>query len=138
MSEIEFSFEIQPDKVTKIDISQWIEHWLTRATHKVRNDAVRKAPYQTGHLKRSLTPVIRWKKGIVWTNVIYAAIHEFWWTIRPKNRENLIFQVNGKWVQTDKVEMPERPYLRPAFSRNERFIKDVISQEIDLDIEKQL
>lgn len=46
------------------------------------------------------------------TNVVYAGIHHFGGTIRPKNAKALAFKgMNGRMVITSKVEMPARPYL---------------------------
>jgi len=52
------------------------------------------------------------------TNVIYAAIHEFGGTIKAKNAPYLCFVVDGNFVKTKSVEIPARPYLRPALNDN--------------------
>ena len=49
------------------------------------------------------------------TNLEYAAIHEFGGIIRPRNAPRLVFQVEpGVWRTATQVEIPARPYLRPA------------------------
>jgi phage gpG-like protein len=52
--------------------------------------------------------------GSVMTNVIYAAIHEFGGDIYPRNASALHFQVNGRWVTTQHVRIPARPYAWPT------------------------
>lgn len=50
----------------------------------------------------------------VGSNVVYAAIHEFGGIIRPVTARALVFKVKDQWVTTQKVTIPERPYLKPA------------------------
>lgn len=70
---------------------------------------------QSGTLANSLTyRLLNDWTAQVGTNVAYAAIHEYGGIIRPKSEDYLHFQVNGNWVKTKEVHMPERPYLRPA------------------------
>ncbi len=47
-------------------------------------------------------------------NVVYALIHELGGRIVPKRANFLRFQVSGKWVTVSEVNIPARPYLRPA------------------------
>lgn len=47
----------------------------------------------------------------VGTNVIYAAIHQFGGTIRPRSAPALHFPLpGGGWVRTDQVTIPARPF----------------------------
>lgn len=67
---------------------------------------------QAGHLLDSITYALRGDDEVEWgSNRIYAAIHQFGGTIKPKDAPYLQFQVNGQWVRVDKVEIPARPYL---------------------------
>jgi len=52
------------------------------------------------------------------TNLPYAAIHEFGGTIVPVNAQFLRFEIDGVVIFTKSVEIPARPYLRPAFDEN--------------------
>ena len=47
----------------------------------------------------------------VGSNLIYAAIHQFGGVIKPKNASALRFQVGGRFVTTQSVTIPARPYL---------------------------
>ena len=47
-------------------------------------------------------------------DVVYALIHELGGKIVPKKAPALRFQVGGQWVTTQEVNIPARPYLRPA------------------------
>ncbi|KKK78934.1 hypothetical protein LCGC14_2838550, partial [marine sediment metagenome] len=46
--------------------------------------------------------------------VKYALIHEFGGRIVPKKGKHLKFQVDGQWRSVEEVNIPARPYLRPA------------------------
>lgn len=48
------------------------------------------------------------------TDVVYALIHELGGKIVPVRAPRLVFQVDGRWVSTLEVNIPARPYLRPA------------------------
>lgn len=52
---------------------------------------------------------------LVGTDVEYARIHEFGGDIVPRNARALAFQIGGEWIITQRVTMPARPYLRPAY-----------------------
>lgn len=62
----------------------------------------------TGHLRDSISRAFDDTSAVVGTNVIYAGIHQFGGTIRPKKAKALRF--NGRFVA--KVEMPARPFLK--------------------------
>jgi|LSQX01.1.fsa_nt_gb phage virion morphogenesis protein len=62
----------------------------------------------TGRLKNSITRLYDDTSAVVGTNVIYAGIHQFGGTIKPKRAKALRF--NGRFVK--KVEMPARPFLQ--------------------------
>jgi phage gpG-like protein len=47
----------------------------------------------------------------VGTNVIYAAIHQFGGTIRPKSKRALRFRMGGRLFTLSKVSIPARPFL---------------------------
>ncbi len=68
-------------------------------------------------------------QGIYGTKHPGAALHEFGGVIEPVDAPMLVFEHphrSGNIVVTDRVDMPARPYLRPAY------------QETKGDIEKQL
>ncbi len=64
------------------------------------------------HLFNSLTHDFN-DSSVSWgTNIPYAGIHQHGGTIRPKAAKKLAFKLaNGRFVMTDKVEMPARPFL---------------------------
>ena len=54
-------------------------------------------------------------------SVVYAAIHEFGGVIVPVRASALHFKIGDRWVRTDHVNIPARPYARPTiedFFRN--------------------
>lgn len=98
---------------------------------------------QTGKLWRSFSNPKVYKRagrwfGIVGTNVVYGAIHEFGGTIIPRNAEFLRFKVGGNWVQTKKVTIPARPYVGRAFRENADRVPDIIENHIERRIERVL
>lgn len=49
-------------------------------------------------------------------NVIYARIHEFGGDIYPRNAPLLRFMIDGHWISTKHVHMPERSYMRSSLA----------------------
>ncbi|OGO04002.1 MAG: hypothetical protein A2Y91_03490 [Chloroflexi bacterium RBG_13_54_8] len=98
----------------------------------IRNDAVPRAPFLTGTLRRSIHTETIEKSAeqvvvSVGTDVIYAAIQEFGGLIEAKNAPNLVFQSpKGVWHSVKSVQIPPHPYLRPALDEN----KDRAQEEI--------
>lgn len=65
----------------------------------------------TGRLFQSLTYRAT-QNGVEWgTNVIYAAIHQFGGTIKPKKAKKLVFRGLKGMVFANQVNIPARPYL---------------------------
>jgi phage gpG-like protein len=92
---------------------------------------------RTGTLRRSITYAIREESdaiiGIVGTNLVYAAIHEYGGElhlpeIRPRRAKALHFYVGGAEVfamraRAHSVRIPERSFLRSALAdRREAFL----------------
>jgi len=82
---------------------------------------------RTGRLSRSIqASFIQDKQSItgrVGTNLVYARIHEFGGDIYPKRAKALRFEIDGRWIFSKHVHMPERPYLRPALkAESEKFL----------------
>lgn len=59
-------------------------------------------------------------------HTVYAAIHEFGGIIRPTNGPYLVFEVDGQLIFTKVVQMPARPYLRPAMEDHQNDIIDTL------------
>lgn len=93
---------------------------------------------RSGHLRRSIKSDVEYKRktiiGRLWTNVIYAAIHEYGGVIVPVRARFLSFKINNTWITTKRVVMPKRPYLYPAIKNNLNTIEDIIIEEIDKEI----
>lgn len=97
-----------------------LERALHAAGQPIRNDAQVRAPVKTGTLRRSIHSETAEKTDkrvsvLVGTDLEYAAIHEFGGEIRPRNARALVFEIDGEVVVTQRVTMPARPYLRPAY-----------------------
>lgn len=71
----------------------------------------------TGSLLRSLRVD---RRGLpfaveIGSDLVYAPVHEFGATIRPRKAEYLHFKTrDGAWVRTKEVTIPARPFLQPA------------------------
>ena len=122
------------DNLYKLDTNtkKAIRRWLYNATDLVRNSAIKKAPIKTWTLRRSITTLVKMNTWIVWTNLKYAAIHEFGWIIKPRRKKYLQFKYKGRRVKIKRVKIPKRPYLRPALQQNIRNIEKIFKNNFDL------
>ena len=68
--------------------------------------------------------------GTIGTNVIYAALHEYGGTIRPRAGNALRFQISGNWITTKSVTIPDRPFLTPAVEDNLGRISQILHDNI--------
>ena len=95
---------------------------------------------RTGRLRRSIHPEWEFRRGwsgaTVGTNVEYAAIHEFGGDIVPKRAPALLFKVDGRWVRTQRVRMPERSFLRSALREMEPEIEGQLRAAVMQEIGK--
>lgn len=91
---------------------------------------------RTGNYYRRISTEVKRQRGawvgIVGTDVIYARVHEFGATIRPKSKKGwLRFQIDGRWVQTKQVKIPKRPVWVPAFKSSRDRILRIHRNQID-------
>jgi len=66
---------------------------------------------ESGRLRDSINSQAGAKEVRVGTNVIYAAIHQFGGTIRPKSASHLRFRIGDALVTVASVTLPDRPFL---------------------------
>lgn len=59
------------------------------------------------------------------TNKIYAAVHQFGATIRPRTAEHLVFRIAGRLVFAESVTIKARPFLGVS-REDEETILDVV------------
>jgi len=100
---------------------------LLRAGHVVAGQAQRNVSgprpghlgVVTNRLRSSISAVKIAPLSVkVGTNVVYAAIHEFGGEILPKRSAFLRFKTSdGEWHAVRRVDMPARPYMRPALDK---------------------
>jgi phage gpG-like protein len=133
-----------------------LDRGLILSGQLVAQRATRRAPIDTGRLKRSITqgrPYSRpgGTRAIdVGTNVIYAAVHEFGHTfpsmiITPRNAPVLAFKWPNapanlpagkgglhyfKKVTRPQIIIKERPYLRPALKESKKDINKIIGRSV--------
>ncbi len=81
---------------------------------------------ESGDLRRSITPEVQGAELVVGTNLIYAAVHQFGATIKPKNAPALIFRIGDRLTWARQVTIPARPYLGFSHS-DETMLVDVAS-----------
>lgn len=119
----------------------------------VSQRATRKAPRDTGRLKRSIHEGKPYKKGRtgmaidVGTNVVYARIQEFGdpneLVIYPRTKQALAFEwpgapagltpsASGKYVFAHVTRPPVKaqPYLRPALEESKNDVKKLILKSV--------
>lgn len=133
-----------------------LDRGLILAGQLVAQRATRKAPIQTGRLKRSLKAGRPYSRSggtraiDVGTNVIYAAVQEFGHTfpamiITPRLKQALAFEwpnapahlkpsKSGKFVfksvTRPKITIPAQPYLRPAIKMSKDDISSIIYKSV--------
>lgn len=66
---------------------------------------------ESGRLRDSVNSRAGAAEVRVGTNVIYAAIHQFGGTIKPKTASHLWFRIGDRLVKADSVTLPARPFL---------------------------
>lgn len=93
---------------------------------------------RSGRLLRSLLARVTRNgdtiQGTLSADAPYAALHEYGGVIQARQSKYLKFQVQGRWVQAKRVEIPARPYLRPgrdaAAQALEKEIFEAITREL--------
>jgi len=89
---------------------------------------------RTGRLAGSLrTEVVQ--EGDAWVGRLiadapYAAAQEYGAVIQANKAKYLKFQVQGRWVQKRRVELPARPYLRPGIEAAAEALKEIFTQKL--------
>ena len=66
----------------------------------------------------------------LFSDVVYAAIHELGGRIVPKRAEYLTFRVDTRWVKTRAVRIPKRPYFLPAIRDSLRDIETIFGRNL--------
>ena len=95
-------------------------------------------------LQRSITSQVSGSRILVGSNRVYAAVHQFGATIKPKNAKALVFRLrptgkgkgkggNSGLVMAKSVTIPARPYL--GFGKGDRevvmdVLEDVIARSL--------
>lgn len=120
---------IRTQNQAKRDAPKMAQDYLDRTGQKIAERMRQLAPVKTGALRNSIRVITQPGKVQVGPfGIPYAAFQEFgtgtrgefggqMYEIRPKKAENLVFQVNGRWVSTKLVRhpgVPAHPYARPA------------------------
>lgn len=100
------------------------EDWakLSDTTISMRRGGSSKPLVDRGTLRRSISGRATDTQAIAGTNLIYAAIHQFGGTIKPRNGKALKF---GKNIRTS-VTIPARPYLGVNQRMSEKYRKWVV------------
>lgn len=123
-----------PDLVTPALYKGMKESMLVAEREAKLNLSGRILNRRTGRLRNSITSDVRIAGdkviGRIGSNVVYARIHELGGEIVPRRAKALKFQIGDKWVTTQKVVMPARPYLRPAIEKNISEIGEILSRHI--------
>lgn len=65
------------------------------------------------------------------SRVPYASIHELGGTIKATRSKYLTFQVSGRWVKVEQVNIPARPYMKPAMQEMEPRFDGYLQDALD-------
>jgi len=68
--------------------------------------------------------------GTLGSDKLYAAIHEYGGTIAARNAKHLVFKTPDGWRKVSSVNIPPRPFLRPAIENNKNEVARIINDEI--------
>ncbi len=122
-----------------------LDRGLILSAKLVAQEATRRAPIDTGRLKRSITAGVPFSAGKgraidVGTNVVYARIQEEGGLIKehdvtPRIKKALAFEWKGEKVVFAKVTIPDvripaQPYLRPALKAKQSKISEIMLKSI--------
>lgn len=93
---------------------------------------------EAGMLQRSITSHVSGSRVVVGSNLVYAAVHQFGATIRPRSAKALVFRLgmtgprggrSSGIVRASAVTIPARPYL--GFGRDDRqMVMDVLQDAV--------
>ena len=120
------------EKIEKIADTQKVEAALGKACALVERSAKKKAPKDTGELRRSITSKVDDLKGIVFTPLEYAPYVEFGTGLYAENggRKDVPWayedEKTGKLIWT--VGQHPQPYMRPALNENRERILRLIKE----------
>ena len=112
-----------------------IQQKLGLACALVERSAKRKAPKDTGALRRSITSKVDGLTGIVFTPLEYAAYQEFGTGLFAENgngRKDVPWNYQddkGEWHST-RGQKPQ-PFMRPALNENRTEIIRIIKEGLD-------
>lgn len=125
----ELSNIAQALKAAHQDVGKESERLLDETADNIKELMIALAPKRTGRLAQSIAVIAAKGQRIIGPQgVPYAVYQEFGtasrgefggptYIIKPVRAENLVFQVNGKWVTTKEVRhpgIPPHPFARPA------------------------
>lgn len=98
----------------------------------IRRGIYNRAPLKSGRLARSfnIEPVSATSFDVAST-LIYAPVHEFGATIRPRQAKYLRFRIGDRIVFAKKVTIPPRPYVQPTYDEDGQLALDTIADHID-------
>lgn len=89
---------------------------------------------QTGALRDSIDYTVKESGGLIigtlGSDKLYAAIHEFGGTITARRAKFLIFKTQDGWRRVESVNIPPRPFLRPAIDHNIDAVAKIINAEV--------
>lgn len=120
------------EKIEKIANTQKVEAALGKACALVERDAKKKAPKDTGELRRSITSKVDDLKGIVFTPLEYAPYVEYGTGLFAENggRKDVPWaykdEKTGELIWTS-GQHPQ-PYMRPALNENRENILRLIKE----------
>jgi phage gpG-like protein len=107
--DIDVSFQRQ------MNLKEIVGDTVREAAEELREEAKQNAPARSGELKSSIRITrLTERSAKVGSKLIYAPVHEFGGTIRPKKGKVMRYQINGRWVTLRGVTIKESRYLRNA------------------------
>ena len=124
----------------KANIDMPIKQSIFEISNKVRNAAVINAPFKSWALRKSINYEIydNWFSTEIWTNLKYAAIQEYWGTIKAKNKPYLTFKIWWKWIRKKQVTIKGSHYFQKTYDKQLWNVQKIFEKNIKLYLNKSL
>lgn len=99
------------------DLGKAFTDHLRDIAREIRDDARSRAPRKTGALQRSIKHSVRARGASVYSDLDYAAVHEWGGTIRPRGAP---------------IEIRGRHYIYSAVDENIKHIEEELERSLDV------
>lgn len=113
--ELQALLENAAKKLQKGNLIEFIMFGAEPIRKEIKVQLRKQGLYESGNLEGSWDITKVGEKSVwIFSDVVYAPVHEYGALIHAKNAPLLKFQIDGDWVSVPFVLIPARPYARPG------------------------